>query len=312
MRKKKDVREDYMIQLSREVASPATHYAFTLLDIMTMTDLEVSKQALDIIIELYDVRYQFMKQVPYLQVVNKDGVMDRILWNILSPSKKIFEEESKIKTIRDPERNCFQICMIFREINDQLTEMINDVSITVSRTDASKNKAKGLVIKHMIQADLPRNEKEGQKGYFMNLFNEVLLNFDKMDLKQKIYRNLGFIDQLFRLLEYCAGEYLDYPTNYQKPVSGQHFSNEILFGVDVRPERNAFLRNDIALKCVILLIFSTIKNSENQQYMKHYINSQQNLLFSLFFNTNSSILKYFLTLLIKTYTENLTLLVHIP
>jgi hypothetical protein len=91
LRDKKDKREDYMIQLSREVASPTTHYAFTLLDIMTMTDIEVSKQALDIIIELYDVRYQFMKQVPYLQVVNKDGIMDRILWKILSPSKKIFE-----------------------------------------------------------------------------------------------------------------------------------------------------------------------------------------------------------------------------
>jgi hypothetical protein len=64
-----------------------------------------------------------------------------------------------------------------------LTEIINDVTITVSRTDAAKNKAKGLVLKHMIRTDIPRNEKEGQKGFFMNLFNEILLNFDKMDLK---------------------------------------------------------------------------------------------------------------------------------
>lgn len=61
LRQKKDKREDFMIQLSREVASPSNHLAFTLLDIMTMTDLSVSKQALNIIVELYDVRSEFMK-----------------------------------------------------------------------------------------------------------------------------------------------------------------------------------------------------------------------------------------------------------
>jgi len=36
------------------------------------------------------------------------------------------------------------------------------------------------------------------------------------------------------------------------------------------------------------------------------------MLFRLFFNSNQNILKFFLALIIKTYTENLTLLVHIP
>lgn len=43
LKDKLNAREDYMVQLSKEVASPVTHYTFTLLDIMTMTDLEVSK-----------------------------------------------------------------------------------------------------------------------------------------------------------------------------------------------------------------------------------------------------------------------------
>jgi hypothetical protein len=140
----------------------------------------------------------------------------------------------------------------------------------------------------------------------------MLLNLDKMDLKQKIFRNLGFIDQIFRILEYCSSEYLNCGVKYNRTVSGQHFSDEILFGKDNRPPRNAFLKNDLALKCIVLLIFSTIKNCENQQYLKEMIHNKQHTLFRLFFNSNSSLLKYFLTLLIKTYTENLTLLVKIP
>lgn len=113
-------------------------------------------------------------------------------------------------------------------------------------------------------------------------------------------------------MEYCAGEYLYYPMNDWRTVSGQHFSNEILFGKDVRPARNAFLKHDLALKCVLLLIYSTIQNKENQQYLEKKINKHQQSLFKLFFSSNSSLLKYFLTLLVKTYTENLTLLVHVP
>ena len=79
-----------MVATAREIASPPNHYAFMLLDLMTITDLGVGKQALDIIMELYEVRYQFMKQVPFLQVVNIDGVMDRILLKILTVNKNIF------------------------------------------------------------------------------------------------------------------------------------------------------------------------------------------------------------------------------
>lgn len=64
-----------------------------------------------------------------------------------------------------------------------MTEVINDICITVSQIDGDKNKAKGLAIKHMILSELPKNEKEGLEGFFMNFFNEVLMNFDKMDLK---------------------------------------------------------------------------------------------------------------------------------
>lgn len=57
----KDKKEDFMLTLSKEIAPPDNHYAFMFVDIMTITDLDVAKQSLDILIELYDVRASFMK-----------------------------------------------------------------------------------------------------------------------------------------------------------------------------------------------------------------------------------------------------------
>jgi len=45
-----------MLLLSKEIAPPDNHYAFMFVDIMTITDLDIAKQSLDILIELYDVR----------------------------------------------------------------------------------------------------------------------------------------------------------------------------------------------------------------------------------------------------------------
>jgi len=60
---------------------------------------------------------------------------------------------------------------------------MDDVCMPINKSDASKNKAKGLIIKHMIRSDLPKDQGQGRDGFYMNLFNIILLNFDKMDLK---------------------------------------------------------------------------------------------------------------------------------
>ena len=190
---------------------------------------------------------------------------------------------------------------------------MNDISLQLSRTDSSISKAKGLAIKHSIRVDIPSNEKEGQEGFFMNFFNEVLLNFDKIDLKQKIFKNVGFLEQIFRLLEYCAGDYIGYLDSYEQPISSQYFSNEVLYGHDFRKKGvNSYLKLDICLKCILIMIFCTIKNKENQELLKEFINDKLTMLFELFYNSSTNVFKYFLTLLIKVYTENLNLLVQIP
>ncbi len=85
--------------------------------------------------------------------------------------------------MKDPSKNSGDIVHIFTMINNELTEIMNSICVSVSKTDASINKAKGLLIKHMIRADIPNNDKDSQDGFFMNFFNEVLLDLDKMDLK---------------------------------------------------------------------------------------------------------------------------------
>lgn len=70
----------------------------------------------------------------------------------------------------------------------------------------------------------------------MNLFNEVLINLDKLDLKQSLLANIGLVDLAFELLTICQGDYLQYPRHYKQKILGQYFSDEVLFGENQTPE----------------------------------------------------------------------------
>lgn len=115
-------------------------------------------------------------------------------------------------------------------MNEILTEMILDISFKVNATEAQKNLAKGLVLKHMIRTDLPNNDQEGTEGYFLNLFNEVMVNLDKLDLKQKLFKNVGLINQIFRIIEISGGEYMKFVQSHKIPKKNQFFPDETLFG----------------------------------------------------------------------------------
>ena len=104
-------------------------------------------------------------------------------------------------------------------MNQLLTEIMGDISVKVSKTQAQMNLAKGLVLKHMIRTDLPNDASEGTTGYFLNLFNEVTLNMDKLDLKQKLYKNVGIVAQIFRVIELCGGEYMQFAERFRVPKS---------------------------------------------------------------------------------------------
>lgn len=94
----------------------------------------------------------------------------------------------------------------------------------------------------------------------MNMFNEILLNLDKLDLKQSLLNNIGLIDMCFEILIFCHGDYLQYPRHYKNKIEGQFFSDNVLFGRGEYVEWNMFLRNDLVAKCLIALYFSCIQN----------------------------------------------------
>ena len=147
---KLEKREDYMVELSRKIASPPTHYTFTLIDMMTMNDLEISQLALEVLIQLYDVRFQFMKKVPYLQVVQSDNIMDSILLKYLSAYKKIFEAESRINKIRNPEDQASEVAEIFGVINNELSKAISDIVDIFGNEEMVYKRTKGLIDKHYL------------------------------------------------------------------------------------------------------------------------------------------------------------------
>ena len=322
---KLEKREDFMVDLSRKVASPSTHYTFTLVDLMSMDDLEISQQSLEVLIELYDVRYEFMKRIPYLQVVQDDQIMKSILLKFLSAYKSIFLAESKITKIRNPDKECEIVCEVFSEISNQLSKALRDIAEVIKQEEAVYKKTKGLINKHGMVGIKPvntpkthvrrgggLNRQDTTSSLYLNLFNEILLNFDKADLKQRLLMNLGFIDQIFRVLGYCNGAYFGRKIHEQRIRKSPFFLNYILFEQGERIGTNSFLKYDLVLKCLIFLIFCSVKNSDLQFYIRKKIQKNLDMLFELIYGMNVCMVKYFMTLLIKIYSENLTLLVKIP
>lgn len=338
------MREDIMLQLAKEIAAPQTHFAQTLIEIMTIADFKVAQQALELLMQIFDNRRNMCIEIPHIQLLQVDGIMDPLVVKYTQIYKNIFEEKSKVTGIKDPERNCGEVVQLFSAVNTQLTDLISDFSYKIEEDHAIKLKAKGLILKHGLKVELPKatiatlNNQKGygaqysqrgtsnrdyntgmtgkappSKGNYMNLFNEVLLNLDKLDLKQSLLTNIGIIDICFDTLIYCQGDYLQYPRHYKKKIFGQFFSDNVLFGKGEYVEWNMFLRNDLVVKCMITLYYACLKNMENQQYIRKKIDSNLKILFDLFYsNCPYSITKYFLALINNVYCTNLTILIKIP
>lgn len=314
LNKKIILKENTMLRISKEIASPPTHYAFTLLEVMIVSDIEVAIKSLEILITIYNTRYKFMKQIPYLQVVCKDEIMDVTLQKYLTISKLIYRAESKIPTISDPERNYEEVVKVFGDINRDLGVLMDDIVIKISKKDAELNKVKSISRRHSLGIDtLDLDLERGKKGHYLMLFNEVFINLDKLDLKQAILKNLEFINQIFRILDLCCEDYTTYAKHYKVQTPGQYFRDSILFGEGAKVERNMYIRNDIILKSVLVIIFCCIKNPENQKAIRKIFIKKQKRLFELFFKYMScSMIKYFLFMINSIYLENLTLLIKIP
>jgi len=54
-----------------------------------------------------------MRQIPFLQVLTNDGIMDKEYIRMVMFQKKFYQEESKLIAVRDPSNNPKQISEIF-------------------------------------------------------------------------------------------------------------------------------------------------------------------------------------------------------
>ena len=149
-------------------------------------------------------------------------------------------------------------------------------------------------------------------GNYLNIFNEILLDLNLLDLKQSLITNIGLIDICFEILDFCNGDYLQYPHHHKQKILGQFFSDQMLFGGEF-VEWNMFLRNDLVLKSCIVLYYSCIHNVQNQQHIRSRMASNLKALFELFYqNMPYTVTKYFLALLQNVYCSNLSILIQIP
>ena len=71
----------------------------------------------------------------------------------------------------------------------------------------------------------------------MNLFNEVILNLDKLDLKQRLFKNVGIIEQIFKIIELCGSEYMEFAEKHKVSPKEQQFSDEMIHGPGVMNKR---------------------------------------------------------------------------
>lgn len=93
-----------------------------------MSDVKVGEQALRLLVDYYDSRGNLCAEIPYIQLLQLDGIMDVLVENFTNIYKQIFEQKSKIIGIKDPERNCAEVVNIFSSINNCLTKLNQIIS----------------------------------------------------------------------------------------------------------------------------------------------------------------------------------------
>lgn len=166
--------------MAKEIAPPQSHYAYTLIELISIADFKVAQQALELLINIFDNRRNLLIEIPQIQLLHVDGVMDKLLLKYTKIYKNIFSEKSKILGIKDPERNCGEVVKLFTFINNEFTSLIEDFCFQLENGHAMKLSSKGLILKHSLKVELPDeiiSSLSNQKGY------GTQYNLDPIDAK---------------------------------------------------------------------------------------------------------------------------------
>lgn len=121
-------------------------------------------------------------------------------------------------------------------------------------------------------------------GYFVNMFNLFFLDLDHYDLKQILFKNMGFIDCILELIEIVPS--LEVAVRSEEDFSPLYFSgNDAILqdpGEGLCPQ--SLMVREILLKCVVVLTYCSFLSPQNQVYIRDRIceRSSWNSLFMVF------------------------------
>ena len=257
--------------LSTEYQTPSAHYYFTLLDLLSIGDLKVSQESLDIVVYLLNAGQKFVQNVPFIQVVWEDkiGEKDIVFRMAFEKYRNIHKEltslTNALKTLRitmneqDYDNHHTPMLRNLVRINNYMDQLSSTFLKVLKENESNKILGKKFYTFYTLNVlntgDLVINEKPGT---FINFFNEFYYIMDNFDMNQILLKNLGMIELLFQLIEDLSsgslGKDLDYPVETL-------FSESKLYGKGEKVEAKDMVVRDICLKAIAILQFMCVENS---------------------------------------------------
>lgn len=306
-------RKRYFFNLGKDIAGDNSHYCYLMLELMKLGDMKISQEALEILINIFQMRRFFMGQIPYLQVIFQDGIIE-VLYTRYSKSYNIINDAiKKIRKSSQQKSSMKEIGRLYEDINRNLNEIIKDSIFPITEVESSQLFAKKLQARYTLcVGNIEELTVNSRPGCFINMFNEYFIDLSHYDLKQVLMKNIGYIDTLFDLLETLNSVQLP---NKSIGIGIDFFCEEYrLVEPDEKITDSLLLMRELGIKCILILSYCCFNNPITQEYLKSKLLQKDTLsrFFNFFFLGEKQIIsKYFISFLIGLYANNLSMLLSI-
>ena len=180
--------------LSTEYQTPSAHYYFTLLDLLSIGDLKVSQESLDIVVYLLNAGQKFVQNVPFIQVVWEDKIEEKdIIFRMAFEKYRNIHKEltsltNALKTLRitlkdhESSSNSPMLRNLVR-INSYIDQLSSSFFKVLDEKESNKILGKKFYTFYTLNVlntgELVIDEKPGT---FINFFNEFYYIMEHFDM----------------------------------------------------------------------------------------------------------------------------------
>lgn len=300
-------RNKLLIDETKRIPVPSCHLTFLLFDLLQRSNLNMAERSLELLMMQYHYRSKIFTILPRIQIATSCPIFNPLYLHFSTENAVIQQKQAYIQTFDNPETNATQLVEAFEVIDDSLKKILNDLVIDRTVKDLQPLLIEKLKTINFMLPALPTKVKE--EKWCWNLFNIVVFNLEYLDLKQSLLVNTFLIETIFDQLLICRQNYLEF-ADRSIPKTPYFPLKELIEG-EASQKRNSYLRNQIVLRCLLILIYSCVKNSKIQTIVKDLIVQNMEKLFEFFYlqENKNTILKFFLLLLKTIFVENLSLIV---